>query len=95
MSDLFQRMVEEGARAMWQSISPPMDWDRAPTSTRERIEGHARACLTAALALAERDGAVLAVVPEERRASKNYVLPPYDRGHNACRAAFLAGKVAP
>jgi len=70
MDDLTQRIVEAGARAMWchrwriyMTATDDPDWaDRAwphlPLDLHNRYEGFARACLSAALALAEREDAV-------------------------------------
>jgi hypothetical protein len=55
---------------------------------------HARACLSAALAVAEAEGVVLTRVPGEAVNQRGTPLEEVRViGHNACRAATLAGKV--
>lgn len=64
--------------------------------TRERYLAIARAVLTAALAVAEAEGAGLFVVPEAKIEQNPSLLPALycTRGYNACRAAILAGRVS-
>lgn len=99
-----KEMIEAGARALCQvqeqNGGPPWDWfpdhERSGRMAKETFRNSARACLTAALAVAERDCAVLAVVPEAQRKPTMVETPSvqqYARGFNACRAAVLAGKV--
>lgn len=63
---LSERMVEAAARAMWESTAPggyaTPQWERVHGSTQQRMLNHARAALTAALAVAEGAGVVLAPV---------------------------------
>jgi len=89
---LFQRMVEEGARAIAAHVT--IDTTGRIARVDADFPAAARAALTAALALAEGEGAILTVVPS-RAVMPNHPLVQNVQGigWNACRAAVLAGKV--
>lgn len=98
MNTLPKRMVEAGARAMWCLTmgSVAEVWRNAPPhvldeDVREYWREKARACLTAALALAEAEGGVLTSAPERRETTTP--MDGYNAGFNAGIAATLAGKV--
>jgi hypothetical protein len=101
--DTTQRMVEAGVAAAHDDYAIRMGLpvryadqsERGKKLARSTWEPRVRACLSAALAVAEADGVVLARVPEAMpvdisRRGKELTA----HGHNACRAATLAGKVA-
>ena len=105
---LFERMVEAGARAIYMRglwTAKPQnqtdeEWFRSCITNDpdgwEEAQLDARACITAAFALAEGDGVILTVVPP-RAVMPNHPLVQNVQGigWNACRAAVLAGKVTP
>jgi hypothetical protein len=93
MDDLVERMVEAGARALFKAAHGRDGYHDAVPATQRNLQLKARACLTAALAAAEADGAVLTRVPGEMPARA--MEPSFGAGHNACRAAIRAGKVTP
>lgn len=106
---LSERMVEAAARASHNAnLGGFRPWDvlaqaSAEGSTfaavvMERQRNAARAALTAALAVAEAEGAGVFVVPEERRflSGEGEHVDSANAGaagHNDCRAATLAGRV--
>jgi nitrous oxide reductase accessory protein NosL len=89
------RIVEAGARAS-RSLSD-FQWQRTPQELRAMWCNEFRACLSAALAAAEAEGVVLVRVPDAEEEPDWMASTPNGRdwadGHNACRAATLAGKV--
>ncbi len=90
-----ERMVEAAARAIAALEKPEIAWENHPPSFRNYCTNDARAALTAALAVAEAEGAGLFVVPGEVR---HLFGPVGERqraeGWNSCRAATLAGRVS-
>jgi hypothetical protein len=93
-----ERMVEAAARAIAADrIGDGKEaWNSISASARTRCLADARAALTAALAVAEGEGAGLFVVPEPK--GKDFHAPTddwafYPKGWNDCRAATLAGRV--
>ncbi len=98
MTPLSTRMVEAAARAL--SDISDMGWQTASEYQRDAWREQARASLIAALALAEEAGALLVRVPTN---ADQWDSPGYDHGtppniiwadgHNAHRAATLAGRV--
>lgn len=111
MTALSERMVEAAARAIYHANlreeATPWDDLVAGYSDKpgtlgyralQRCRDKARAALTAALAVAEAEGAGLFVVPEERRflSGEGEHVDSANAGaagHNTCRAAILAGRV--
>jgi hypothetical protein len=103
MTPLPERMVEAGARAIFeasgtarlQSWESYRDFYSARGVLSPDYYAQARAALTAALAVAEEAGAGVFVVPDGRDWEANqpaeHVLKA--RGYNDCRADTLAGKV--
>lgn len=105
---LSERMVEAAARAAYERSNKGLrnvwGWedhglDDEHPGTRERYLVMARAALTAALAVAEEAGAGVFVVPDARTDALGQPVngtdatKPWSSGHNACRAATLAGRV--
>jgi hypothetical protein len=88
--NITKEMIEVGARAY-----DPDLWNTATKERRDVLRWRARACLAGALAAAEPHNVVLAVVPDEmpQQVPAGPVTPGVTNGFNACRAAFLAGKV--
>ena len=112
MTALPERMVEAAARAgreqarqdgidvcTWETLRIRAAAGNAEAAHRVAAElRSARAALTAALAVAEAEGAGLFVVPEERRflSGEGEHVDSANAGaagHNTCRAAILAGRV--
>jgi hypothetical protein len=62
-----EKVIEAGARALWEMGCAPRQWrwEALPEQKKQLWRDEARACLTAALAEARAQGAVLAVVPKE------------------------------
>lgn len=97
MTDLPERMVEAGARAIAREHFGTDAFEALNAGSREQFRKYASACLIAALALAEGEGAILTVVPEPAKhqaanAAGQYVIGAAE-GFNSCRAVTLAGKV--
>lgn len=101
-----ERMVEAAARAVCRVQCPgahPCDMEATHCKADKCSRWHiyvddARAALTAALAVAEAEGAGLFLVPEERRflSGEGEHVDSANAGaagHNTCRAAILAGRV--
>jgi hypothetical protein len=106
MDDLTQRIVEAGARAMhdanpgafrpWDVIvQAEADGDGLATRVARSCRDQARACLSAAHALAEQEGVIFTRVPglEEPDPAMSPSIQHWADGYNAHRAATLAGKV--
>jgi len=104
MDDLVERMVEAGARGIYDGRRAPHEatWDELDERARDCCRYDARACLTAAHAEAELDGVILTRVPGSVEtvfgvetifgddSAKGHV-----EGWSLCRAAVLAGQVTP
>jgi hypothetical protein len=91
-----EAMIEAGARAIYaDTFGLHIGWDDDTERQHERMRDKARACLTAAIPAAEAQGAVLCVVPGEmdHMTAGTQSGPQFVTGHNACRAAVLAGRV--
>ena len=98
-----ERMVEAAARAMsadqkQRHGQKDCPWEDDIEIWRTECRHRARAALTAALAVAEAEGAGVFVVPEERRflSGEGEHVDSANAGaagHNTCRAATLAGRV--
>lgn len=97
---LSERMVEAAAIAL--SDLSDMGWRTASEYQQAEWRHQARAALTAARAVAEEAGAGVFVVPGEASYTPLSIDAPaqpsghlggYIDGHNACRAATLAGRV--
>jgi len=95
---LSERMVEAAARAL--SDLSDMGWRTASEYQQAEWRHQARAALTAALAVAEAEEVVLCKVPDARTDALGQPVngtdatKPWSSGHNACRAATLAGRVS-
>jgi hypothetical protein len=101
------RIVEAGARAMVDAEMGHGMWDRLQATAFRGVEGErdiwlhrARACLSAALALAEQEGVIFTRVPELRECHPA-AAPGFDAeknqrrvGYNEAIRATLAAKVA-
>lgn len=105
MTPLSTRMVEAAARAMWtEFIAQHLRSEDWPTWGELLAQGHqglgrveqfrslAHAALTAALALAEAEGAVLCVVPAAA-GNGSVTLTHWQQGYNICRDDFLRRSV--
>jgi len=93
--NITEEIIEAGAQAMCAIRFPRVHWSKLPAVQQVMAIDEARACLTGALAAAEPHNVVLAAVPE-KLVSHPYLLMYDDEAinsFNACRAAFLAGKV--
>jgi hypothetical protein len=98
-------MVEAGARCGYERLAGAMlvmrgmrlpSWGELSDERRTDLCAHFRIDFTAALAVAEAEGVVLCAVPDALAMDReNYERHGMDycEGHNACRAATLAGKV--
>ena len=102
MTPLSTRMVEAAARAL--SDISDMGWQTASEYQRDAWREQARASLTAGLAVAEAEGAMLCVVGAEIEGAGPLLVADNDRmrlgmvyarasGWNAHRAATLDGRV--
>lgn len=98
MTDLPDRMVEAGARALWEMGCYPRQWqwEALPEQKKMLWRDEARAVLRAALALAEAEGgAILTVVPKARMEVAEESAIPWWDGWNCAVFDALAGKVTP
>jgi hypothetical protein len=98
-----EAMIEAGVVALYDDFAERMGYTVRYAMLDERAK--AVACqswgprvsmvLTAALAAAEAEGVVLCVVPGEmdHMTAGTQSGPQFVTGHNACRAAVLAGRV--
>jgi len=104
--NITEAMIEAGARAIFmRGWEMPRGFASDDDFFRERKKWNAeewdwalsdaRACLTAAIPAAEAQGAVLCVVPGEmdHMTAGTQSGPQFVTGHNACRAAVIAGRV--
>jgi hypothetical protein len=90
---LIDKIVEAGAMAVAEGPSY-LPWDALDDRVRNKHRRRSRDCLSAAFAAAEARGVVLCRVPGEAVNQRGSMVEEIRViGHNACRAATLAGKV--
>jgi Asp-tRNA(Asn)/Glu-tRNA(Gln) amidotransferase A subunit family amidase len=97
MDDLTQRIVEAGARALDRVAMRDPSNDPEMMRRRKQAKELARACLSAAHALAEQEGVIFTRVPEEKPKAIASLSARFADGRELGwiegRAATLAGKV--